>query len=45
MPAEHRVEAHGGDIGIKDNPGGGTIIVINIPVHDIIEEAVVIEDE
>ena len=39
------VEAHGGDIGIKDNPGGGTIIVINIPVHDIIEEAVIIEDE
>jgi ligand-binding sensor domain-containing protein/signal transduction histidine kinase len=39
------VEAHGGDIHIEDNPGGGTIFVINIPLHDIIEEAIIIEDE
>ena len=38
------IEAHGGNISVEDNPGGGTIFVINIPVDNFIEEAVIIED-
>lgn len=37
------VDAHEGKVGIEDNPGGGTIIVISLPIGDIIEEAEVIE--
>lgn len=40
------VEAHHGTISVADNPGGGTVFTISLPVEDPdIEEAVVIEDE
>ena len=35
------IVAHGGDISIKDNPGGGTIFFITLPAAEVIEEAVV----
>ncbi len=38
------VDAHGGEVCIKDNPGGGTIIVVSLPAGDVIEEAEIIED-
>ncbi|MBQ8152555.1 MAG: hypothetical protein IJ069_02590 [Prevotella sp.] len=37
------VDAHQGDVCIKDNPGGGTIIVVSLPAGEIIEEAEIIE--
>ena len=30
---------------VEDNPGGGTIFVINMSVYGIIEDAVIVEDE
>ena len=41
------VTAHGGDIRIEDNPGGGTIFVITLPLEpeEVIEDAVMMEDE
>ena len=40
------VDAHHGIIKADDNPGGGTVFTINLPIEDPdIEEAVVIEDE
>ena len=39
------VVAHDGDIHIEDNPGGGTIFVINLPAVDQIVEAVIIEED
>lgn len=38
------VVAHGGDIRMEDNPGGGTIFFITLPVTDEVEEAIVMED-
>ncbi|MDE6002752.1 MAG: hypothetical protein K2G76_04570 [Prevotella sp.] len=38
------VIAHGGDIRMEDNPGGGTIFFITLPVANEIEEAIVMED-
>ena len=38
------VVAHGGDIRMEDNPGGGTIIFITLPVAEEIEEAIVMEE-
>ena len=38
------VLAHGGDIRMEDNPGGGTIFFITLPVAEVIEEAIVMED-
>ena len=38
------VVAHGGDISIKDNPGGGTIFYITLPAAEEIEEAVVMDE-
>ena len=40
------VVAHGGDIRIEDNPGGGTIFVITLPAvqEEEIEEAVLLDD-
>jgi ligand-binding sensor domain-containing protein len=38
------VVAHGGDIRMEDNPGGGTIFFITLPVAEEIEEAIVMED-
>jgi hypothetical protein len=35
------IVAHGGDISIKDNPGGGTIFFITLPAAEVIDEAVV----
>ena len=37
------VDAHQGTVCIKDNPGGGTIIVVSLPAGEIIEEAEIIE--
>ena len=40
------VEAHHGTISVADNPGGGTVFTISLPVEDPeVEEAVIIEDE
>ena len=36
--------AHGGDISVKDNPGGGTIFFITLPASEEIEEAIIMED-
>ncbi len=38
------VVAHDGDIRMEDNPGGGTIFFITLPLADEIEEAIVMED-
>lgn len=38
------VDAHGGEVCIKDNPGGGTIIVVSLPAGEVIEDAEIIED-
>ena len=38
------VMAHGGDIRMEDNPGGGTIFFITLPVAEEIEEAIVMEE-
>ena len=41
-------ELHGGSVAIEDNPGGGTIFIIRLPIdapeETPIEEAVIIED-
>ena len=37
------VDAHQGEVCIKDNPGGGTIIVVSLPAGEMIEEAEIIE--
>ena len=41
------VTAHGGDIRIEDNPGGGTVFVITLPApeEEVIEEAVLMDEE
>ena len=39
------VDAHAGDIRIEDNPGGGTIFVITLPVADVVEDAVIMDDD
>jgi len=40
------VDAHHGTIKVDDNPGGGTVFTISLPVEDPdIEEATIIEDE
>ncbi len=38
------IVAHDGDISLADNPGGGTIFYITLPVSEDIEEAVVMDD-
>ena len=39
------VDAHGGTIRIEDNPGGGTIFFITIPLAiEVVEGAEIIED-
>ena len=38
------VEAHDGDIRLEDNPGGGSIFYITMPVAEEIEEAIVMEE-
>jgi len=39
------VDAHHGVISVADNPGGGTVFTITLPIEDPdIEEAVIIED-
>jgi signal transduction histidine kinase len=39
------IVAHGGTITVKDNPGGGAIFVITLPMDiEVIEEAEIIED-
>ena len=39
------IEAHGGTITVEDNPGGGAIFVITLPMAiEEIEEAEIIED-
>ena len=39
------VEAHHGTISVADNPGGGTVFTITLPVEDPeVEEAVIIEE-
>jgi signal transduction histidine kinase len=37
------IDAHHGTIRMEDNPGGGSIFFITLPVGDIVEEAEVIE--
>lgn len=39
------VVAHGGTISLADNPGGGTIFYITLPVQPEVEEAVIMDDE
>ena len=40
------VDAHHGTIKVDDNPGGGTVFTITLPIEDPdIEEATIIEDE
>lgn len=39
------IDAHHGDIRIEDNPGGGTIFVITLPADEIVEEAVMMDDD
>ena len=40
------VDAHHGTVKADDNPGGGTVFTISLPVEDPdVEEAVIIEDE
>ncbi len=38
------IVAHGGDIRLEDNPGGGTIFYITLPVAEEIEEAIVMDE-
>ncbi|MBQ7419615.1 MAG: hypothetical protein IJV17_02615 [Prevotella sp.] len=38
------VDAHEGEVHIEDNPGGGTIIVVTLPLGEVIEEAEIIEE-
>ena len=38
------VDAHHGTIRLEDNPGGGSIFVITLPVGDVIEEAEIMEE-
>ena len=41
------VVAHGGTIRLQDNPGGGTIFIISLPVQPevVIEDAVMMDDD
>ena len=39
------VVAHDGDIRLEDNPGGGTIFFITLPIADVVEDAVVMDEE
>mgnify|MGYP002624527492 CR=1 FL=1 len=41
------VVAHGGTIRLEDNPGGGSIFIISLPVNpqEVIEEAVLMDDD
>ena len=40
------IDAHGGTIKAEDNPGGGTVFTMTLPVEDPeIEEATIIEEE
>jgi len=38
------VVAHHGDIRLEDNPGGGTIFFITLPVAEEVEEAIIMDD-
>ncbi len=38
------IVAHDGDIRLEDNPGGGTIFFITLPVAEEIEEAILMDD-
>ena len=39
------IVAHGGTIVMKDNPGGGTIMVIDLPAKGMVEEAEIMDDD
>lgn len=39
------IVAHGGTIEVKDNPGGGTIMVIDLPAKGMVEEAEIMDDD